>query len=189
MVSAQEVARKLQHNYIGTEHVLLGLLTEPSNDACLLLSAMSIGAGSVRRQLLELIGKGPGSPPGHIPFTPRARKCLEMSLRESLGLGHGDVGTGHILLGLLADAEGVASQVLTRHGVEREQARVALSESLGSSGDTRKVGPETTLGPICPSCRQPVSQRLRLLSEHIDATPINVAACGVCGVVLGVFPG
>src|SRR5579885_2668870 len=103
VVMAQEEARMLNHNYIGTEHILLGLIHE--------------GEG-VAQQVEEIIGQGQQAPSGHIPFTPRAKKVLELSLREALQLGHNYIGTEHILLGLIREGEGVAAQVLVKLGAD-----------------------------------------------------------------------
>ena len=112
VVLAQEEARMLNHNYIGTEHVLLGLIHEGEGVAAKALESMNISLEAVRSQVEEIIGQGQAAPTGHIPFTPRAKKVLELSLREALQLGHNYIGTEHILLGLIREGEGVAAQVL-----------------------------------------------------------------------------
>jgi ATP-dependent Clp protease ATP-binding subunit ClpA len=119
VVSAQEEARELDHNYIGTEHLLLGLLTSDSL-ASASLNALGYTHDNVRDEVEEMIGRGKATPGGHIPFTPRAKKVLELSLREALQLKHNYIGTEHILLGLLREGEGVAAQILAdKHPLDR----------------------------------------------------------------------
>jgi ATP-dependent Clp protease ATP-binding subunit ClpA len=115
---AQEEARMLNHGWIGTEHILLGLIHEGDGVAARSLESLGISLDAVRQQVEEIIGRGQQAPSGHIPFTPRAKKVLELSLRESLQLGHNYIGTEHILLGLLREGDGVAAQVLVRLGAD-----------------------------------------------------------------------
>ena len=115
VVLAQEEARRMQHNYIGTEHVLLGLLGEPDGLACRALAGMGISLEAARDEVTAIVGTGTASLSGHIPFTPRAKKTLELALREALQLHHNYIGTEHILLGLIGEGEGVAAQVLKQH--------------------------------------------------------------------------
>src|SRR5437899_1639275 len=112
VVLAQEEARMLNHNYIGTEHILLGLIHEGEGVAAKALESLGISLEGVRQQVEEIIGQGQQAPSGHIPFTPRAKKVLELSLREALQLGHNYIGTEHILLGLIREGEGVDAQAL-----------------------------------------------------------------------------
>jgi hypothetical protein len=123
VVLAQAEARLLNHNYIGTEHLLLGLLSEREGVACEALESLGISLEAVRRDVEELIGKGETSPTGHVPFTPRAKKVLEISLREALQLSHNYIGTEHILLGLVREGEGVAAQVLVKRGAGLSSVR------------------------------------------------------------------
>ena len=116
VVLAQEEARHLDHNYIGTEHILLGLIHEREGVAAQSLEALGISLEGVRAQVVEIVGHGSDAPSGHIPFTPRAKKVLELSLREALSLGHNYIGTEHILLGLIREGGGVAAQVLVKLG-------------------------------------------------------------------------
>ena len=118
VVLAQEEARMLNHNYIGTEHILLGLIHEGDGGAARSLESLGISLDAVRQQVEEIIGRGQQAPSGHIPFTPRAKKVLELSLREALQLGHGYIGTEHILLGLLREGDGAAAQVLVTLGAD-----------------------------------------------------------------------
>ena len=123
VVLAQEEARMLNHGYIGTEHILLGLIHEGEGVAAKALESLSISLDGVREQVQEIIGPGQESPSGHIPFTPRAKKVLELSLREALQLGHNYIGTEHILLGLIREGEGVAAQVLVKLGADPSRVR------------------------------------------------------------------
>ncbi|RMH78749.1 MAG: ATP-dependent Clp protease ATP-binding subunit [Actinomyces sp.] len=139
VVLAQEEARLLNHNYIGTEHILLGLIHEGEGVAAKALESLGISLEAVRSQVEEIIGQGGSSPSGHIPFTPRAKKVLELSLREALQLGHNYIGTEHILLGLIREGEGVAAQVLVKLGADLSRVRQQVIQLLsgyssGSSG-------------------------------------------------------
>ena len=136
VVLAQEEARMLNHNYIGTEHILLGLIHEGEGVAAKALESLGISLEAVRQQVEEIIGQGQQAPPGHIPFTPRAKKVLELSLRESLQLGHNYIGTEHILLGLIREGEGVAAQVLVKLGADLDRVRQQVIQLLhGRRGD------------------------------------------------------
>jgi len=130
VVLAQEEARLLNHSYIGTEHILLGLIHEGEGVAAKALESLSISLDAVRAQVEEIIGQGGSSPSGHIPFTPRAKKVLELSLREALQLGHNYIGTEHILLGLLREGEGVATQVLVKLGADLGKVRQQVIQLL-----------------------------------------------------------
>ncbi|MGK0275455.1 MAG: ATP-dependent Clp protease ATP-binding subunit ClpC [Ilumatobacter sp.] len=140
VVLAQEEARLLNHSYIGTEHILLGLIHEGEGVAAKALESLGISLEAVRSQVEEIIGQGGSSPSGHIPFTPRAKKVLELSLREALQLGHNYIGTEHILLGLIREGEGVAAQVLVKLGADlsrvRQQVIQLLSGYQGPAGST-----------------------------------------------------
>ncbi len=131
VVLAQEEARLLNHNYIGTEHLLLGLLREQEGAAARVLTALGISIGDVRQQVRQIIGSGKHSPSGHIPFTPRAKKVLELALREALQLNHTYIGTEHLLLGVIREGEGVAAQVLVRLGADLERVRQQVIELVG----------------------------------------------------------
>jgi ribosomal protein S18 acetylase RimI-like enzyme len=130
VVLAQGEARLLDHNYIGTEHLLLGLIAEGEGVGARALQALDISLPSIRAQIEEIIGRGQTQPTGHIPFTPRAKKVLELSLREALQLGHNYIGTEHLLLGLVREGEGVAAQVLGNLGVELEDVRTVVMTTL-----------------------------------------------------------
>ena len=130
VVLAQEEAKMLNHNYIGTEHILLGLIHEGEGVAAKALESLEISLDSVREQVQDIIGQGQQQPTGHIPFTPRAKKVLELSLREALQLGHNYIGTEHILLGLIREGEGVAAQVLVKLGADLSKVRQQVIQLL-----------------------------------------------------------
>jgi hypothetical protein len=191
VVLAQEEAVGLKHNYIGTEHILLGLIREREGVAARALESLGISLEAVRSEVEEIIGQGQSAPTGQIPFTPRAKKVLELSLREALQLGHSYIGTEHILLGLIREGEGVAAQVLAKLGGElsrvRQQViqllsgyaggeaaeRVALREPrpsvVGGPGIFRQQEPPE-LVRVVPLAREAVSRpgwRLMLISLEI----------------------
>ena len=153
VVLAQEEARMLNHNYIGTEHILLGLIHEGEGVAAKALEALNISLEAVRSQVEEIIGQGQQAPSGHIPFTPRAKKVLELSLREALQLGHNYIGTEHILLGLIREGEGVAAQVLVKLGADLPRVRNQVIQLLSgyqgkeaaTSGGPAEGTPSTSL--------------------------------------------
>ncbi len=141
VVLAQEEARRLQHNYIGTEHVLLGLLREPESVAGRALARLGVSLDGTRAAVEEIIGVGTmAAPEGHIPFTPRSKKVLELSLREALHLGHNYIGTEHILLGIVREGEGVAAQVLVQRGASLDRVRETVMNELGRVGATAEAG-------------------------------------------------
>ena len=128
VVLAQDEAKALNHNYIGTEHLLLGLISEGEGVAAKALESLDISLEAVRAQVEEIIGHGTSTPTGHIPFTPRAKKVLELSLREALQMNHSYIGTEHILLGLIREGEGIAAQVLIRLGADLNLSLIHISE-------------------------------------------------------------
>ena len=145
VVLAQEEARMLNHNYIGTEHILLGLIHEGEGVASKALEQLGVSLDAVREQVQEIIGQGQQAPTGHIPFTPRAKKVLELSLREALQLGHNYIGTEHILLGLIREGEGVAAQVLVKLGADLARVRQTVIQLIsgyqgGKEGASAGVG-------------------------------------------------
>jgi ATP-dependent Clp protease ATP-binding subunit ClpC len=146
VVLAQEEARYLNHNYIGTEHILLGLLNEGEGIAAHALESLDIDLASVRDEVVKIIGQGQQSPPGHIPFTPRAKKVLELSLREALQLGHNYIGTEHILLGLIREGEGVAAQVLQQLGAELQKVRQTVIQLLSGPSAGEEQQPKSSGG-------------------------------------------
>src|SRR5450631_1955516 len=153
VVLAQEEARMLNHNYIGTEHILLGLIHEGEGVAAKALESLGISLEAVRQQVEEIIGQGQQAPSGHIPFTPRAKKVLELSLREALQLGHNYIGTEHILLGLIREGEGVAAQVLVKLGADLSRVRQQVIQLLhgdpgkepAAAGAPSETAPSTSL--------------------------------------------
>ena len=148
VVLAQEEARMLNHNYIGTEHVLLGLIHEGEGVAAKALESLGISLEAVRQQVEEIIGQGQQAPSGHIPFTPRAKKVLELSLREALQLGHNYIGTEHILLGLIREGEGVAAQVLVRLGADLNRVRQQVIQLVhGLVGEEAAAVPGPVIRP------------------------------------------
>ena len=162
VVLAQEEARMLSHNYIGTEHILLGLIHEGEGVAAKALESLNISLEAVRAQVEEIIGQGQQAPSGHIPFTPRAKKVLELSLREALQLGHNYIGTEHILLGLIREGEGVAAQVLVKLGADLNRVRQQVIQLLSAATRARRRRP--------PAPRPKVPRRRRWCSTSSAAT-------------------
>ena len=146
VVLAQDEARMLNHNYIGTEHILLGLIHESQGLAAHALTSLGIGLEPARQQVAEIVGRGENSPSGHIPFTPRAKKILEFSLREALQLGHNYIGTEHILLGLIreGEGEGVAVEVLVNLGADLKRVRQEVIQLQADNPTTEEMpqGPQ-----------------------------------------------
>ena len=159
VVLAQEEARLLNHNYIGTEHILLGLIHEGEGVAARALGLLDISLQAARVQVEGRVPRGRRAPTGHIPFTPRAKKVLELSLREALQLGHDYIGTEHILLGVLREGQGVAAQVLAGFGAD--YARVRGQVVLLLDGEGERAGPRTRL------VRMTLPEDLRELDEQI----------------------
>ncbi|MDT4913117.1 MAG: ATP-dependent Clp protease ATP-binding subunit ClpC, partial [Pseudonocardiales bacterium] len=147
VVLAQEEARMLNHNYIGTEHILLGLIHEGEGVAAKALESLGISLDAVRQQVEEIIGQGQQAPSGHIPFTPRAKKVLELSLREALQLGHNYIGTEHILLGLIREGEGVAAQVLVKLGADLNKVRQQVIQLLNGYQSKEPAGAASESAP------------------------------------------
>jgi ATP-dependent Clp protease ATP-binding subunit ClpA len=144
VVLSQEEARLLNHNYIGTEHILLGLLGEPESIGGQVLAGFGLTRDGVREEVVEKIGRGKSMPSGHIPFTPRAKKTLELSLREALSIKHNYIGTEHIVLGLIREGEGVAAQILRDHADLLEiRAAVLNAVSAVYSGEEGEGTEET----------------------------------------------
>jgi ATP-dependent Clp protease ATP-binding subunit ClpC len=207
VVLAQDEARMLNHNYIGTEHLLLGLIREGEGVAALALEALGISLEDARRDIEKLIGQGEAIPTGHIPFTPRAKKVLELALREALQLGHNYIGTEHILLGLIREGEGVAAQVLQKLGADLARVREAVVELLPGSSESAGRSPRRRRGrrifeeertvsptsaedfPTCPSCSAPLAETMtvKVLELTVDEQPaqVKVAYCSRCGTALG----
>ncbi|SCQ66855.1 Negative regulator of genetic competence ClpC/MecB [Propionibacterium freudenreichii] len=147
IVLAQDEAKMLNHNYIGTEHILLGLIHEGEGVAAKALEQMGISLEAVREQVIEIIGQGSTPPTGHIPFTPRAKKVLEYSLREALQMNHSYIGTEHILLGLIREGEGVAAQVLIKLGADLNRVRTTVLQLLSGYQEEGGGQPATAGAP------------------------------------------
>ena len=192
LVLAQEEARLLNHNFIGTEHLLLGLLAEGEGVGAKALESLGVSVDRVRELIEQTVGSAETASTGAPPFTPRSKKVLELSLREALQLGHNSIGTEHMLLGLVREGEGVACTVLTRLGVPLPEVRAQVLELLGMDPGVREpyVPPEA---PLCPHCR--ASLRGATAYRVIEATveggaethPVMVVHCTECGRALGVL--
>ena len=183
VVLAQEEARTLNHDYIGTEHILLGILRDGGGAAADALGALGITLEGARQQVEEIIGRGKKEPSGHIPFTPRAKKVLELSLREALQLHHDYIGTEHILLGLLREGEGVAVQALVRMGADLNQLRQQVIQLVVQEGKAEGAPPEEretgeATWPQRPVVREPwltemqnalakIADRLTAIERHL----------------------
>src|SRR6187397_2651656 len=166
VVLAQEEARMLNHNYIGTEHILLGLIHEGEGVAAKALESLGISLDAVREQVQDIIGQGQQQPTGHIPFTPRAKKVLELSLREALQLGHNYIGTEHILLGLIREGEGVAAQVLVKLGADLNRVRQQVIQLLsGYQGKEPAAAGTGAPGETAPSTSLVLDQFGRNLTQ------------------------
>jgi ATP-dependent Clp protease ATP-binding subunit ClpC len=193
VVLAQEEARMLNHNSIGTEHILLGLLAEGQGVAAKALESLGIPLQDVRKQVKEIIGEGRSAPMGHIPFTPRAKKVLELSLREALQLKHNYIGTEHVLLGLIRLGEGVGSQVLEKMGADVEAVRKAVVQLLsGYTGTPAEETPEVRGVPLCGRCRRPLEETAAYKDLEIgpaegegERRVLRMAFCRQCGTSLG----
>jgi ATP-dependent Clp protease ATP-binding subunit ClpC len=205
VVLAQEEARMLNHNYIGTEHILLGLIHEGEGVAAKALESLGISLEAVRQQVEEIIGQGQQAPSGHIPFTPRAKKVLELSLREALQLGHNYIGTEHILLGLIREGDGVAAQVLVKLGADLNRVRQQViqllhgyqgKEPTAAGGATTESAPSTSLvldqfgrnltqgareGKLDPVIgrEKEIERVMQVLSRRTKNNPVLVGAPGV----------
>jgi ATP-dependent Clp protease ATP-binding subunit ClpC len=201
VVLAQEEARMLNHNYIGTEHILLGLIHEGEGVAAKALESMNISLEAVRQQVEEIIGQGQAAPTGHIPFTPRAKKVLELSLREALQLGHNYIGTEHILLGLIREGEGVAAQVLQKLGADLNRVRQTVIQLLSGYTGGKEAAPgeqspqgsmvldqfgrnltqlarEAKLDPVIGRAKE-IERVMQVLSRRTKNNPVLIGEPGV----------
>jgi ATP-dependent Clp protease ATP-binding subunit ClpC len=195
VVLAQEEARLLNHNYIGTEHILLGLIHEGEGVAAKALEALGLSLKDVRGDVEEIIGQGQSVPTGQIPFTPRAKKVLELSLRESLQLGHNYIGTEHVLLGLVREGEGVGAQVLQKRGADLDSVRAKVVSLLSGFTPGGEIGAEPEARehhePLCPRCRRRLAENAAY--RTVDLAPVGegelravtFAFCRACGTWLG----
>jgi ATP-dependent Clp protease ATP-binding subunit ClpC len=171
VVLAQDEARSLKHNYIGTEHLLLGLLREEEGMAARVLEALGVRHDEVRAQVMRVIGEGEQVPSGQIPFTPRAKKVLELALREALSLGHNYLGTEHILLGIVREKDGVGARILLEFGADRETVRNELVRILGAGapGPLRPHRKWLELEPPGPSRLEAIEQQLAAIVQRLEA--------------------
>ena len=169
VVLAQEEARALNHNYIGTEHILLGLIQEGEGVAAKALESMGISLDAVRTEVKEIIGSGGHPPSGYIPFTPRAKKVLELALREALQLGHKYIGTEHILLGLIREGEGVAAQVLVKLGADLSRVRQQVIQLLSGyeGGEGEEAPDEPATAGVGSSSSEPASSKMGQKSNSL----------------------
>jgi ATP-dependent Clp protease ATP-binding subunit ClpA len=182
VVLAQEEARMLSHDYIGPEHILLALVHEGEGVAARALKELGVSLPAVREQIEELVGRGQHERSGHIPFTPRAKRVLELSLREALQLGHNYIGTEHILLGILREGENVAAQVLVRMGTDLNRVRVEVVKLVGPgeagagtpeggpSGEARMSRRAVARDPLLAEVRDAlagISERLAAIERHL----------------------
>ena len=174
VVLAQEEARMLNHNYIGTEHILLGLIHEGEGVAAKALVSLGISLDAVRHQVEEIIGQGQQAPSGHIPFTPRAKKVLELSHREAVQLGHNYIGTEHILLGLIRESDGVAAQVLVTLGADLNRVRQQVIQLLHGHPAEEPVSArsaEQNLRPAVQTRLEAFERRLVAIEQRIGTGP------------------
>jgi ATP-dependent Clp protease ATP-binding subunit ClpC len=170
IVAAQNEARGLDHNYIGPEHILLGLLEEGSGVGFKVFVSMGISTDAVRERVEEVVGRGQGASQGHIPFTPAAKKVLELSLRESLDFGHTYIGTEHLLLGLIREGEGVAAQVLADFGVDLDRAREQVAQLLAGrslEAPGARGGPGQALADDLRDRLASVAERLAVIERRL----------------------
>jgi ATP-dependent Clp protease ATP-binding subunit ClpC len=168
MVFMQESARELQHNYMGTEHLLLGLLEKKDHVAGVALAELGVTQDAVKAQVFEIIGQGRYSIPTgqHLPYTPRVKKVLELGLRESLQLGHSHIGPEHLLLAIAREDEGVAAQILNKLGATQVKLRQAVLKRLGTSGSYNLPLGDLTIG-IDSTVRRQAALRCRQLARGL----------------------
>jgi ATP-dependent Clp protease ATP-binding subunit ClpC len=180
VVLAQEEARMLDHDYIGTEHLLLGLLHQGTGTAAQALTVMDVTLSAVRDQVVAIIGRGQQQPSGHIPFTRRAKKALELSLRESLQLGDGYIGTGHLLLGLIHQGDNVGLKVLDKLGADLEDLRARVTQELRDHPEVEHGPPPavreeqqlvTFLRNDVEGLLDTIDQRLSAIERHLGIEP------------------
>jgi ATP-dependent Clp protease ATP-binding subunit ClpC len=204
VVLAQEEARGLNHNYIGTEHLLLGLVREGDSVGVKVLGSLGISAADVQKDVKEIVGRGKENlaTEQHMPFTPPAKKVLELALRECHAMGHDYIGTEHILLGLIREGNGTAADVLVVLGADLDSAREAVTKVLSERVGDRAAGltPKDALSPAaltlesleptCPSCLQPLNpiSAKTLRVAHREYEEVVLVYCTRCGAALGVLP-
>jgi ATP-dependent Clp protease ATP-binding subunit ClpC len=182
VVLGQEEARYLNHNYIGTEHLLAGLRRENLGVAARALDSACVTMDAVRAEIEKLVGRGKQAPSGHIPFTPRAKKCLELSLREALNLGHNHITTGHLLLGLISNDDCTAVKVLGGLGTDLGQLRVRVIQEIEDHPEDQDSGPpmhprRTELPNMVQGLLDTIDERLSVIERHLGiARPGDQAA-------------
>ena len=174
VVNAQQEARELSHNYIGTEHLLLGLMREPESVAARALQELEISQDAVRERVIQIIGRGKHPPSGHVPFTPRAKKVLELSLREALQLSHNYIGTEHILLGLIREGEGVAAQVLVKLGGNLAVVREKVIELVPAAAENVEF--TERLRPAGAAPLEGILAQLAAIDDRLDTIAARLGA-------------
>jgi ATP-dependent Clp protease ATP-binding subunit ClpC len=178
VVLAQDEARALKHNYIGTEHLLLGLLRERTGKAAQVLDSLDLALENVRAEVLRVVGPGTDVPGSQMPFTPRAKLVLELALREALSLGHDYIGPEHVLLGVVAEGEGVAFGILLDAGVTAEAVRASVAQVVGGGGERVQVyGPGAVQLPAMSAAR---------MQRRVDTSSALVLGWALFAVALGV---
>ena len=187
----------LNHNYIGTEHILLGLIQEGEGVATKALESLGISLEKARGQVEEIIGQGQSPPSGHVPFTPRAKKVLELSLREAIELGHNYIGTEHLLLGVIREGEGVGAHVLQKLGADLTGVRRAVIQLLSGYGEPgvaseSEPGASSPARPLCPQCRRPLAETAAYQVHDVpdaqrqgQSAAMTFVYCRGCGTSLG----
>jgi ATP-dependent Clp protease ATP-binding subunit ClpC len=198
VVLAQEEARLLGHDYIGTEHLLLGLLAQSGGSAAATLASLGVSLDGARRRVEDMIGRLGGVPSGHIPFTPRAKAVLELSLRESLRLNDDHIGAEHILLGLVREGEGVAAQVLLQEGCRLDDVAARVVAALGDPSRIQVAAPmgwrPSSQAPVCGYCSHPLAgslaaRTLVAVADDGSEHAVRVVFCATCGRSLGAAGG
>ncbi len=194
VVLAQVEARRLNHDYIGTEHLVLGLVAEEEGVAARALSELGISVENLRHEVEAAVGSGAAPPTGHIPFTPRAKKVLELSLREAETLGHNSVGTEHMLLGLVAVGEGVAVEALSRLDATPPRVREEVLRLLPGRAGRAQAQSAEAAEPRCPNCREKLTDYAAYRVLHVpqdegtDVVSVRFVFCRHCGSALGNLP-
>jgi ATP-dependent Clp protease ATP-binding subunit ClpA len=203
VVLAQEEARNLDHDYIGTEHLLLGLLVQSDGIAVAALASQGVSREVARERVAEIVGRGKGTRAGHIPFTKRAKNVLEGSLREARTLGDDAIDTQHILLGILDAPDCVACQVVESIGPSLSQIRNAVADAMDAaprapsetSVDPAAAEVDVAVGPACAGCEELLEEtalhrliEIRAFSETDGPITMRIAYCGACGRTIGILP-
>lgn len=194
LVLAQEEARFLNHSHIGTEHILLGLVNEGEGVGYQALVRHGMSSETARERVREIIGEGVEAPSGHIPFTPRAKKVFELSLREAIQLGHNYIGTEHLLLGLVREGGGVGAQVLSRLGLElaplRQTVLQLLKEHPENQEAARRPWPRMERTPLCLHPPESLRYQPIEIAGEVDQPLVSaiLVICSACRATVGVLP-